>query len=303
MASGSMGESAKAVLALSAASLLWGASFIAMKGAMLSYSPMFIVFARMALGAALMLWLLRRQGGVVPLRRDLAAFAFMTLCEPCLYFTLEAHALQYTQAAQAGMVTAMLPLMVTASAAFFLKERIKARGVAGLVLAVAGVVLLSLASEETQNAPNPLFGNFLEFLAMVCAAGYILSAKVLGRRYSPLFLTAAQACVGAVFFSPVLFLSPLPDSFPLVPTLCIVFLAVGVTFTAYVLYNYGVSKVDASRASVFINLIPVITVVLSWIFLGERLFPAQYFGAAVVFFGVYLSARPPRKTPQSTRGE
>ncbi len=297
------GESPKAILALSAASLLWGASFIAMKGAMLAYSPMLIVFARMALGAALMLWLLRREGGAVPLRKDIKIFAFMTLCEPCLYFTLEANALQYTQAAQAGMVTAMLPLMVTAAAAVILKERMGARGVAGLVLAVAGVILLSLAAEETQSAPNPLLGNFLEFLAMVCAAGYILAAKVLGRRYSPLYLTTAQACAGAVFFSPALLFSPAPERFPLVPSLCIVFLAVGVTYTAYVLYNYGVSKVDASRASVFINLIPVITVILSWIFLGERLFPAQYAGAAVVFLGVYLSAKPSGSSRQSTRGE
>jgi len=296
-------ESVKAVAALCGASLLWGASFIAMKAAMTAFSPMFIVFARLALGATLMLWLLRKQGGVIPPRRDMAPILFMTLCEPCLYFTFEAKALQYTQAAQAGMITAMLPLMVTAAAAFFLKERMGARSLFGLFLAVVGVVCISLAGKESAGAPNPLLGNFLEFLAMVSAMGYIITAKTLGERHSPLFLTAMQAIMGTIFFAPVLFFVPLPDSFPFMPSLAVVFLAVGVTFAAFVLYNYGVSKVEASRASVFINLIPVFTLVMAWLFLDERLTPGQYLGVAVVFCGVFLSARATPKPNQSLRGE
>ncbi len=296
-------ESVKAAAALCGASLLWGASFIAMKAAMTAFSPMFIVFARLAIGAALMIWLLRRQGGVIPPRRDLAPVVFMTLCEPCLYFTFEAKALQYTQAAQAGMITSMLPLMVTAAAAFFLKERMGARSLFGLVLAVAGVICISLAAEETDGAPNPLLGNFLEFLAMVSAVGYIITAKTLGERHSPLFLTAMQAIMGTIFFTPVLFFVPLPESFPLMPSLAVVFLALGVTFAAFILYNYGVSKVEASRASVFINLIPVFTLIMAWIFLGERLTPWQYLGVAVVFLGVFLSAKPGRGKTQSRRAE
>ena len=73
---------------------------------------------------------------------------------------------------------------------------------AGFVLAVIGVCWLSLASEVSEGAPRPVLGNFLEFAAMVCATGYTLTLKKLSARYTPLFLTAIQAFIGALFFLP-----------------------------------------------------------------------------------------------------
>ncbi len=301
-------SSLAALSALTLATILWAGSFIAMKLAMSAFPPLLVVFGRMALAAAVFLPLLPRLGGFTHVRRDIKPILFMALCEPCLYFLFEANALRFTQVSQAGMVTSMLPLMVAAAAALVLKERLTRRTIFGLILAVSGVLVLSAAGSSTESAPAPALGNFLEFLAMCCAVGYIITLKKLSARHKPLFLTAMQSFVGTVFFAPTLLFHPLPQHYPLVPTLAVVFLGLGVTFVAYGLYNYGVSQIPAAKASVFINLIPVFTLLFSWLVLDERLEPVQYAAAGIVLAGVFLTTsvgertKPPPRTPSPTGG-
>jgi drug/metabolite transporter (DMT)-like permease len=215
----------------------------------------------------------------------------MVVCEPCLYFLFEASAIENTAASQAGMITAMLPLMVAIAAGIYLKEVVTGRTIAGFLVAIMGACLLSLAAEVNVNAPNPVLGNFYEFLAMVCATGYTISLKRLSLRYDPVFLTALQAFTGSIFYLPFLFLpsTALPSRFDAVPALSIVYLGIFVTMGAYGLYNYAVSKVPASQAAAFVNLIPVFTVILGRIILGENFTALQYAASAIVIAGVFMS--------------
>ncbi len=71
--------------------------------------------------------------------------AVMVLCEPCLYFAFEAKALVYTSAAQAGMITTIMPLLVAIAAWFFLKESITPRIIIGLLIAIFGAIWLRTA--------------------------------------------------------------------------------------------------------------------------------------------------------------
>ncbi|MCY1555114.1 EamA-like transporter family protein [compost metagenome] len=68
-----------------------------------------------------------------------------------------------------------------------------------------------------------------------------------------------------------------------------VYLGIVVTVGAYGLYNFGVSRLPASQASGFINLIPVFTLVFAMLLLGESLNAMQMLAAALVFVGVALS--------------
>ena len=171
--------------------------------------------------------------------------------------------------------------------------------VAGFFLAIVGACWLSIGATSSENAPNPILGNFLEFLAMICAVGYITTLKNLTARYSPFFLTALQALIGTVFFLP-LALFP-TNSFPTVfeptATMAVVYLGAAVTLGAYGCYNFGVSKLPASQATAFINLIPVFTIILGWLVLGERFNTMQYIAAAIVFTGVILSQDSTKRKP------
>ena len=283
------------VLSLLTATILWASSFIALKLAFRSYGPMFVIFARMVVAGACFLFFLPGFLKRLDYRPgDIRYIAFMAFCEPCLYFIFEAKAIENTTASQAGMLCATLPLIVAVVAWIFLKETISRRMVAGFFLAIVGASWLSISAESSQAAPNPVLGNFYEFLAMICAAGYVITCKYLTSRYSPFFLTAIQAFVGAVFYLPLIFFPKpsLPAAFVPVPALAVVYLGTVVTLGAYGCYNFGMSKMPASQATAFINLIPVFTVFLGWLILGEKFNFMQYLAAATVFAGVILSQDP-----------
>ncbi len=280
-------------LGLLCAMILWASSFVALKIAIEFYDPMVVIFGRMFMGSlCFFVVYLRYRANMTIKRKDIPLLLFMIFCEPCLYFIFEAQAIVYTTASQAGMITAIAPVLVIISAALFLGERTGWRGWWGALLAVGGVVWLTVMNSPQENAPNPILGNFLEFIAMICATGYTIAMrKFVKNGYSPFFLTAIQAIGGTIFFFPALFLpsTELPGTFVLEGVFAIIYLGVFITLGAYGLYSYGLQHMEASRAAMYGNLIPVFSVIWGWTLLGERLSGFQFVAAGVVMFGVWFS--------------
>lgn len=279
------------IAALLLAMALWGSSYVAMKYSFRELHPVTVIFGRMVVAT---LCFLPFAGSFrrMPLgRRHVPILVLMCLSEPCLYFVFEGAALMYTSASQASMISTMLPLLVALGAAFFLREKLTPRLLAGFALAAVGALWLGYAASSTSEAPNPLLGNFLEFLAMVCAAGYTISMKHLTRDLSPFHLTGIQSLAGMLFFAPLLALPQVRQmAAPSVEgVLAVVYLGTVVSFGSYSLYNYGVSRIPVSRASAFINLIPVFSILLGFVILGERLNLQQLCACAAVLAGVLLT--------------
>jgi drug/metabolite transporter (DMT)-like permease len=297
----------KAHLALLLAMVIWGSSFIALKVAVTELAPMIVVFLRMLIGsvAFLVVWPWLRHGfNYQP--GDWKFLFGMALFEPCLYFLFEAQALQYTSAGQAGMVTSMLPLMVAVAAFFFLGERNTPRQWAGFIIAVSGVVWMTVTGENSEQAPNAILGNFLEFMAMCMAVGYTLLVKHLTKRYSAFLITALQSFVGAIFFFPLALLSDWPTEVSFLAIGTIVYLGLIVTLGAYGLYNFSLAHVKASTAAGYTNLLPALSLIFSMLLLGERLVLVQWLAVGVIFVGVILSQerkpKLPKEIPPSVTG-
>ncbi|WP_458776115.1 DMT family transporter [Desulforhopalus sp. 52FAK] len=281
-------------LALLGAMVLWSSSFIALKIAFRAYDPMFVIFGRMLVASLCFLLVGKRLANSLHYRKgDYKLILFMAFCEPCLYFIFEAKAVENTTASQAGVITAMLPILVMITAALFLKERVNKKSWLGAVLAVTGVLWLTAESSPSSEAPNPVLGNFLEFLAMVCAAGYTISLKALTDRYSPWFLTAIQALIGCFFYFPLLFFptNSIPNAFDQTASIAIVYLGAVVTLGAYGLFNYGIKCVPANKGAMYVNLIPIFSVLLGWLILGETLTLFQFFAGFLILSGVFLSQK------------
>ncbi len=258
----------------------------------MSYDPMVVIFARMVIALLFVLLFFSHVfRGLDITKSDLKYLSLMALFEPCLYFIFEAEALVNTTASQAGMITALLPVMVAVGAWLWIGEKLTARIVLGGMLAFGGAVWLSLGGEASSYAPHPLYGNLMEFLAMVMAVGYTLTLKHLSKRFKPLFLTAFQALIGSLFFLPFFLWKSvtLPTAFPLYPSLAVLYLGVGVSFGAYGLYNYGVSHIPASEASLYINLIPVFAVILAYLLLEEQFGWSEVLGGSVILLGVWVA--------------
>ena len=283
---------AAAYIVLLIAMVLWASTFVAQKLALRAYDPMVVVFGRMLIASLCVVFYPVAFKNVPKIRlKDAKYIALMALCEPCFYFLFEIKALHYTSASQAGMITTMMPLMTAIGAWVFLKEHLSARTCTGFIIAASGALWLSLSSPSTPHGPNPLLGNFLEFLAMVCTTGYALTLKKLTPRYKPFFLAYIQAFSGALFYLPLLFLpsTQLPTHVDPVSFWAIIYLGAVVTIGAYGCYNFGVSRIPASQATAFVNLIPVICLIMSGLILGEQFTAIQYMASAVVLAGVILT--------------
>lgn len=279
------------ILSLTFAMFIWASSFIALKAAMNEYGAHTVIFVRMVFASMCFLIFIKSFLKYEFTKKDILLILLLALFEPCLYFLFESKALQLTTASQAGMIASLMPLITSVAAVFILKELISKQFIFGSILAVFGAIWLSLEATSSITAPNPILGNFLEFLAMACAAGYTIVAKHLTYKFSAIFLTAAHAFIGTIFFLPLAFyeLTTTPFVFKLEGFLWTAYLGVIVTLGGYGLYNYSLTKINASKASIFMNLIPVFTLVLAYFILNERLSYIEITASIVVLFGVFIS--------------
>jgi drug/metabolite transporter (DMT)-like permease len=291
------------VLAVLGAVLLWAGSFPAMKTAVAGLEPMTVMWVRMVVA----LCALAPFAGRLRLRferRDFGPLAAICLLQPCLYFLLESNALRLTTSVQAGLISATVPLLVAFGGWLALGARVSGRALCGLAVSVAGVAGLTLAGGASVDAVNPALGNLLEFGAMVSVAASWIMVKRLSGRYGPWSLTGLQIAAGALFFLPGA--PAVLDRWPAIMDggrwAVLLYLGAGSTLAAFGLYNWGLSRLEAGRASSFINIVPAAAALFGWLILGETLAPLQIASALVVFAGVYLNQAPvPRLPGPATR--
>ncbi len=273
------------------AMFIWGSSFIALKAAMVDLGEYTVIFIRMAAASLCFIFFIKRFLKYDFTKRDIQLILLLGFFEPCLYFVFEAKALLYTSASQAGMITSLMPLMTAMAAGYFLKEIISRQLLFGSVVAMIGVVWLSVQATTTESAPNPMLGNFLEFCAMACATGYTLVARYLSEKFSALFITAIQAFIGFVFFLPffIFELNTKEMIFSVEAVSWSIYLGIVVTLLGYGLFNFALTKIEASRAAMFVNLIPIFTLILAFLILGEKLTTTELVASATILFGVIIS--------------
>ncbi|WP_297441974.1 DMT family transporter [Sulfurimonas sp.] len=290
-----------AVTALVTAMLVWASSFIALKSAIGPLGPMSVIFGRMFVASLCFVYFIKSFTKLKFNKDDIKYIVLMVFFEPCLYFIFEAKALQYTSAGQAGMITSMMPLITAVAAGIILKELITKRLIVGALLAVGGAVWLSLVTSSSENASNPLLGNTLEFFAMVCGAGYAITIRHLSEKFSALFLTAIQSFAGAIFFFPfaVWEYNNIGFTFDLDAMIWTVYLGVVVTLGGYGMFNFALGRIEASKAAVYINLIPIFALLLAFFVLGEKLGFIELVASAVILSGVFISQMPTERLKQA----
>jgi len=280
--------------ALSAAVVIWGLSFVASKAALETIPPFSLIFFRFVLAGILFLAVAAFRGGLPRLTlRDHRKLFVMALFEPGLYFIFETIGLQYTTAQKAALIIAAIPVSVTLFARVFIKERIPVVSMSGVFLSLCGIGVLVVGDTGFEwSLGGALAGDLLIMGAVVTASLYMVVARDLGRTCSAWHITLFQILYGAVFYAPLFMLEVGHLDFARMSPYSIwaaVFLAVFATVAAYLCYNFGLTRIEASRAAVFINGIPVVTAVAAWAILGEMLNVVQAVGGFMVLVGVWLT--------------
>ena len=278
-------------LSIIGAVFLWGSSFAAMRIVLKDLHPFAVMFCRLFSALIFILPISIKLFPKSYQKNDWKILLSMVLFQPCLYFLFESNALTFTTSSQAGIISACLPLMVAVAAWFFLSESINRKTIIGLILSISGVILLTIFQSRQVDAPHPVLGNILEVGAMLSACANLILIKKLSSNYGAWSLTGMQIIAGTIFFLPGIryIINADPSIWTKQLIFLLLYLGICVSFLAFGLYNWGISKIKVSRASIFINLIPVTAVMLGWLILGETLNSKQMIATIIVISGVFLS--------------
>lgn len=283
-------------LALSGAALFWGLSFVGTKIALETLPTFTLIFGRFGLASIFFLILMGRHGFPRFSRRDHVKVFFTALFEPGLYFVFETLGLQYTSAAKTSLIIATIPLAVTILSRTVLGERTTWASIIGIFVSLIGIAILITGDPSFGwDLSGPLFGDLLVLGAVISAALYMIIARNLGTRHTALEITTLQIFWGAIMFAPG-FLWELPgiewSAVSMASLGSLIYLTLFATIAAFLCYNYALTQVPASRAAIFINCIPVVTAIGSWVILGELLTPVQMAGGALVIAAVCMANLP-----------
>jgi drug/metabolite transporter (DMT)-like permease len=282
----------------------FGLSFVSTKFALRGFEPLLIALIRFALAGAILgtIWWLRAERERAT-RAELARLAALGFVSLTVYFTFENIGIAHTSASEAAILIAAIPIFVNILNVFTLKEHNSALEWTGIALSFAGVVLLIQFGNGSGG--GTLFGNLLVLAASLSAAVYNVMARRLLVSRSALFVTAFQNLFGALFMLPlaVVELLVVGARRPTVPAVIgLAYLTLFCSVLAYLLLNYAFRFIEASKASVFTNLVPVIAVAAAYVMLGERFTAGQLAAAVVVVVGVWLTNRGGRASRSPSAG-
>lgn len=212
-----------------------------------------------------------------------------------IQFLIQFRGLELTTVSHASLIVGVLPVLLALSSALFLGERLRPLEWAVLLLSAIGAVFIALSTKRSIGGPQPgLRGDMLVLISLFAAVAMILCSKRLVERYDPLRVTAAIISIGTILLLIwVEVTQPLRFNFSTKTWMAVLAQGLLATAGAYLLWNWGLARVPASRASVFLNLEPVVGAILGVAVLHERLgIMALFGGALIVGAAVYFSTRP-----------
>jgi len=277
----------------------WGGTFVAARFAVHEVPPFFAAGCRFAIAAAVLLalvaWQARKKGEAFPLPRSLSevlAVSSLGLTGIFCYNAFFFSGLRLTGAANGSLIVAINPLLTAVLSAWWLRERIRPLQAVGLSISLVGVgVIVSRGDLSVFHTLTFNRGDLLLLGAPLSWAVYSVLGKRAMGTFSPLVATAYAALSGVLLLIPAAALEALsgagPYRFSILWWLAILQLALLGTVVGFVWWYEGIKALGASRAALFVNLVPVFGTLLAALMLGERLGWPQLWGGMLVIAGVF----------------
>ena len=281
---------------------LWGLAWPVGRILVTGLPPISIAVLRYAIVVPVLFAILWLKKTRLSIRRQWTVkLVVMGMLSTTLYQAFFLYGVTYAAASDDSLVIGVGPVLIAILASFVLNEPLTRTRILGLLSGLAGIAVISLLSPNT-NVPNRLLGVTLVFGGATAYALYTVllrrfvatnRANNAGGALSSLSILAWISLFGWIFLIPFSVLeAPWTFSWGTTSWLGIVYLALLSTVVGYFFYVEGVSKIGASRAAIFSNLVPVFGVVSSILLLGEHASPWHGFSFLLILAGVVLVNRP-----------
>ncbi len=205
-------------------------------------------------------------------------------------------ALQTTTAINTVLVNAMIPIFIALTAWVVFGDRLTLRQTAGVFISLAGLLFIvtrgnwALLTELTLST-----GDLWTLGASLSWAIYSVMLRRRPREMDPIAFLTVIVCFGLLFSLPFYFREFMVlGGFSLTPArlASLAYVAIFPSVLSFIFWNYSVDKVGANRAGIFIHLMPVFSIVLAILFLGEQLRGFHAFGMLLIFAGIVLTTLP-----------
>lgn len=272
--------------------VVWGTTFISTKILLIDFTPIEILFFRFVLGLLALAVACPKRLRLKDKKQELT-FAAAGLCGICLYYLLENIALTYTMASNVGVIISVAPFFTAVLSQVFLKteEKREPQFFVGFLVAMAGICLISFNGSKLKL--NPIGDILAVAAAFVWAAYSLLTRKISSFGYHTIQTTRKVFTYGLIFMSPFLFLLDFKLDMQrfLKPAYALnfIYLGLGASALCFVTWSYAVKVLGAVKVSVYIYMVPVITVVTSMIVLKEEITWVAALGIGFTLIGLFLS--------------
>lgn len=272
--------------------LIWGTTFISTKILLADFQPVEILFFRFIMGYLVLLIANPHPRNRLSRKQEIT-FAAAGFCGVCLYYLLENIALTYTMASNVGVIISVSPFITAILAHLLIKseERLRIIFFIGFIVAMAGILLISFNGSQLKL--NPV-GDILAFAAAFVWACYSILTKKIGSFGLPVILTTRRTFFyGILLMIPALFLFDFQLDLlrftDMKNLLNILYLGIGASALCFVTWNYAVKQLGAVKTSIYIYIVPVITVITSMLVLKERVTFLSITGTILTVIGLFLS--------------
>lgn len=287
----------KNYILLTFASLAFAGSFIAVRVTKNEISSIDIGFLRFAVATPLMIMVLflTKKQVKTPSKKDILPLSLLGLTGVTFLYIFQFTGVHYTNASTSAVLINTNVVLIAVFSVVFLKEKFTLKKTTGIILSFSGVVVVVLGqmTNETIVFDNTfLLGCILILLSAVCWAVFSVAGKNMLNKFDTITLTTYAFILGTIFFLPFV----TTDIINVVQTininvwLAIIYLGVFCSIFAYLAWYLALSKTEAGKSAVFLNLIPVFTIIMSF-FIGET--PTMLFlvGTILIIYGVYLTQK------------
>jgi drug/metabolite transporter (DMT)-like permease len=274
----------------------WAANYIAAKIALQSLPAVLLYGIRISMAGVLMapiyLWDRRRNPPSWGLR-DLPLMATIGIFGVSLNQFLFVLGLSRTSVAHAAIFANLSPFLVLMLASAIGLEKVTRWKLVGVVIALAGVILLRVVDAQPHGTATFL-GDFLTFLGALAFAIFTVLGKPTAKQYGSIAVNTVAYVGGALLMAPVTIWQAMRSPLAAAPWrawIAVFYMALGPSVICYLIYYYALAHMEASRLSAFNYLLPAMATLLGVWTLGEHITIWSVAAGVVIFSGVYLVER------------
>jgi drug/metabolite transporter (DMT)-like permease len=286
----------KAHLAVITANLLFGINYSMVKVVTPSHMTSFALnVARLAVSVPLfwILFLFRpskaMKAGID--KADVPRFIVCSICGVAINQLLFIKGLSMTSTIHGSLLALGTPIFITATAAWLLREKLTLNKALGLLLGVAGAILLIAARTGPSDKASNWLGDVYIIINSISYAFYFVWVRPLMEKYNPVHVIRWIFTIGSFFILPfgIFDFADTPfHSFPAHAWIALLFVTLGATFLSYLLNMIGLKFLGPGITGTYIYTQPLFAAFIGILFLGEHLGLSQILAAVLIIGGVLL---------------